>query len=1219
MSRLIVKNLPKTITSKRLEKHFAEKGNITDVQLKYTKEGVFRHFAFIGYKTEEEAVAAKEYFNNTYLDAYKIQVEKCANLSDPNKPKSWKSKIAESKAHQVISSSAEVKEDHKENEKKAKKKKKSGDISEDIPEELLKDPQFKEFLDVNKDRKSKPVWAEDIDVEPETGYGSDDAGSSSDSDYDFNYKMQEETDEATDSKQSQTAQKKKKNKKSKNKDDADSAHESDNKSHIKKENKDDTDSEDKPDATSPLKKNDAFDCSFTVKLRNLPFKCKKKQIKQFFKPLKIKSLRLPPKSKGFAYVQFKTEREMKKALNKSKGFLDGHRVDVVKYVKQIVEESKQKGNGQVENNREQNEELLAETGRIYVRNLCYTVTEKEVEELFSKYGPLTEVYVPIDFLTKKAQGYAFVSYVFAEHAVKAFTELDGTIFQGRLLHLIPAQPKKEFEINENETNYKKKKEAKMKQMSGSSHNWNILFLGKNAVADVIAAKYNVEKSKLLSGDSKESVAVRMALAETEMVMESRNFLTKNGVQLDAFSQPAAERSKTVIVVKHLPAKTTSEELNELFSKFGTLSRVILPPSGLIALVEFENPQEAKNAFKRLAYSRFHNVPLYLEWAPVDGIKEPPPATASDSEESPAKSSQDDESKDKENTTVPSETSNVDAEEPDPGTTIFVRNLNFCTTQEAIEKHFKKCGPIHYAAISTKTDAKTGKLLSMGFGFVQFKSRESAVFALQNLQSSKLDGHALELKFANRDLNFSLDSDTDIIGVTTDGASVMIKVGKLMSCYHQLCFAHGLQLAMVDILYKKNIEKEEEHQEITSNESDTDDEDMNDTHEEQGVTVTATTDPRHLHLTRAEVIPRYYDLLQKVRKVMKLFKRSPTKYDMYLQKYVKEDTGKELSLILDCCTCWNSLLAMIERFHKLKVCIDKALIDIGSETKFSNLEWSKIKDLIDSLQPFKLAVEALCRRDSTLLTAETTLKFILEKLLTQDTVLSAQLSEVLRVRIKERRTVLTGILIYLQNPKKYDDDTRRADDTFSMPKKRPQAANQKKKYEVKKQKSAKILVRNIPFQASEKEVRELFEQLGTLKSVRLPKKPDGSGEHRGFGFVEYITKDNAERAFNTLCHSTHFFGRRLVLEWANPASEDVEELRKRTAKTYVHTLSSLCRRNSKVIPVDQHTTTQYRSASNSLLACTADRTPKRDFKDVRTSWRSQSINIHSLSDPSALLI
>ncbi|GBM67657.1 hypothetical protein AVEN_226026-1 [Araneus ventricosus] len=126
--------------------------------------------------------------------------------------------------------------------------------------------------------------------------------------------------------------------------------------------------------------------------------------------------------------------------------------------------------------------------------------------------------------------------------------------------------------------------------------------------------------------------------------------------------------------------------------------------------------------------------------------------------------------------------------------------------------------------------------------------------------------------------------------------------------------------------------------------------------------------------------------------------------------------------------------MIERFHKLKVCIDKALIDIGSDTTFSDLELLKIEDLIESLQPFKLAVEALCRRDSILLTAATTLKFILEKLVTQDTMLSAELSEALHVRIKERRTVVTGILIYLQNLKKYDD-TRRADDTFTMSEKK----------------------------------------------------------------------------------------------------------------------------------------------------------------------------------------
>jgi len=60
---------------------------------------------------------------------------------------------------------------------------------------------------------------------------------------------------------------------------------------------------------------------FTVKVRGLAFKHKKKDVKQFFDSLKPKSVRLCPKVKGMAYVGFNTEKEMKQALNKNKSFL----------------------------------------------------------------------------------------------------------------------------------------------------------------------------------------------------------------------------------------------------------------------------------------------------------------------------------------------------------------------------------------------------------------------------------------------------------------------------------------------------------------------------------------------------------------------------------------------------------------------------------------------------------------------------------------------------------------------------------------------------------------------------------------------------------------------------------------------------------------------------------------------------------------------------------
>ena len=66
MSRLIIKHLPHKTTEEKLRKSFDSHGIITDVQLKFTKEGKFRHFAFIGYKTEDEAQRAQKYTNNTY-------------------------------------------------------------------------------------------------------------------------------------------------------------------------------------------------------------------------------------------------------------------------------------------------------------------------------------------------------------------------------------------------------------------------------------------------------------------------------------------------------------------------------------------------------------------------------------------------------------------------------------------------------------------------------------------------------------------------------------------------------------------------------------------------------------------------------------------------------------------------------------------------------------------------------------------------------------------------------------------------------------------------------------------------------------------------------------------------------------------------------------------------------------------------------------------------
>lgn len=69
-------------------------------------------------------------------------------------------------------------------------------------------------------------------------------------------------------------------------------------------------------------------------------------------------------------------------------------------------------------------------------------------------GPLAEVNMPIDPALRQPKGFATVTFLMPEHAVKAFTELDGTAFCGRMLHLLPAKTEKlEYESDDGKPGY----------------------------------------------------------------------------------------------------------------------------------------------------------------------------------------------------------------------------------------------------------------------------------------------------------------------------------------------------------------------------------------------------------------------------------------------------------------------------------------------------------------------------------------------------------------------------------------------------------------------------------------------------------------------------------------------------------------------------------------------------------------------------------------------
>lgn len=256
----------------------------------------------------------------------------------------------------------------------------------------------------------------------------------------------------------------------------------------------------------------------------------------------------------------------------------------------------------------------------------------------------------------------------------------------------------------------------------------------------ISNRLGIAKSEIMDPTSSSS-AVKQAHAETNIIQETKAYLVANGVDLDAFKKH--ERGDTAILVKNFSYGTGLEDLRKLFETYGSITKLLLPPSGTIAIIEFEQAAQAKSAFGALAYRKFKDSILFLEKAPK-GLFNPIgtlPLNHDIKSTNGVKSSTTD-------LLVGTESKNtVDT------STLFVRNLNFSTTTERLREVFSPLEGFMSARVKTKPDPKkAGNILSMGFGFLEFRTKEQAQVALAAMNGYKLDGHELLIKASHKALD-----------------------------------------------------------------------------------------------------------------------------------------------------------------------------------------------------------------------------------------------------------------------------------------------------------------------------------------------------------------------------------------------------------------------------------------------------------------------------------
>lgn len=401
------------------------------------------------------------------------------------------------------------------------------------------------------------------------------------------------------------------------------------------------------------------------------------------------------------------------------------------------------------------------TKRLFVRNLPFTTVEEDLMELFEKFGQVAEVHMPLDD-TKRRKGFGFVSFKTTVDAQAALTALNGFAFQGRLLHVMFAKEKPEkvdpeAALADPNLTYKQRKELERQLQASKQTGWNASYIRGDATVGSLAERMGVKRGEIMDKENG-NMAVRLAIGETMLVKENKDFFAREGVDLNAIEgalvkksgesgvvakSKKIERSSTVILIKNLPHTTEEEELAQLFRKHGEIGRFLLPPSKTLALVEFFEPSEARKAFRSLAYKKYQHVPLYLEWAPVKVFTKPSAAP------SPSQSGEQKGIKRTADGVVPDLLDGADDGTTEAANnTICVKNLNFSTTESSLEKLFHQCGSVRKVTVARRKDPKRG-LLSMGFGFVEFSTAKQAEQAIEKLQSAVLDGHALNLKVSHK--------------------------------------------------------------------------------------------------------------------------------------------------------------------------------------------------------------------------------------------------------------------------------------------------------------------------------------------------------------------------------------------------------------------------------------------------------------------------------------
>ena len=418
MSRVIVKNLPKHLSDDRFREHFQKFSPITDAKLMKTSRGTSRRFGYIGYATEGDAKRAAEYFANSFIDTSRIIVEIAKAYGDPSLARPWSAYSAGSYLHQQKQAAEEKRKVEAENTLKRKQ------------EELVSEEMHKKRahinalygLDVDPAKKEKlQEFLSVMESRPSSRVWSND-------------------DETLRGASAETAPKK------------------------------------VQAVVSSVQNRKAGGQGILLAKTHVKFEDDEDD--ELYDDMPQSKDAVPDIEEDEELANIDDIDDLPEMASEDEN--DGTKVESASAAEPEAASMPSPIAGLPAFEAMPPAQAIAETGRLFVRNLTFDCKESDLKKAFAPFGPISELHIPIDPETKKSKGVAYVLYLMPEHAVKAFRALDGSCFQGRLIHILPGKDKPTSSLDENAAIYGSKvklERAKRKRaLAKSEFNWNSLYM-----------------------------------------------------------------------------------------------------------------------------------------------------------------------------------------------------------------------------------------------------------------------------------------------------------------------------------------------------------------------------------------------------------------------------------------------------------------------------------------------------------------------------------------------------------------------------------------------------------------------------------------------------------------------------------------------------------------------------------------------------------------------